>query len=328
MVGIDRAEFADLRLFLAIIRRQSFKAAAIEFGLSPSAASHAIRRLESRLGVKLINRTTRAIVPTELGQDLANKLAEGFDKLDAALQTLDAPGAASFGEVRINAFSDAAHLLIAPALPEFAKTFPDVSLSIVVENRPIDIVAEGYEAASPYGHLVPEDMVAVALSGPQRWVVAGAPSYLARHGKPDTPEDLGNHTCLQLLLGDNSRFPWELGTGPDQKSYRVPGHITIQDTATTISAAKAGLIGFTKAFALETASKGITVNAVTPGYIATEMVMAVPEEVLNTKILPLIPVGRLGEPKEVGRCVVFLASDEAGFITGSTLSANGGQYMT
>ena len=94
------------------------------------------------------------------------------------------------------------------------------------------------------------------------------------------------------------------------------------------SAAKAGLIGFTKAFALETASKGITVNAVTPGYIATEMVMAVPEEVLNTKILPLIPVGRLGEPKEVGRCVVFLASDEAGFITGSTLSANGGQHMT
>ncbi len=93
------------------------------------------------------------------------------------------------------------------------------------------------------------------------------------------------------------------------------------------SAAKAGLIGFTKAFALETASKGITVNAVAPGYIATEMVMAVPEEVLNTKILPLIPVGRLGEAEEVGRCVVFLASDEAGFITGSTLTANGGQYM-
>ena len=96
---------------------------------------------------------------------------------------------------------------------------------------------------------------------------------------------------------------------------------------TNYSAAKAGLIGFTKAFALETASKGITVNAVAPGYIATEMVMAVPEEVLNTKILPLIPVGRLGQPEEVGRCVVFLAADEAGFITGSTLSANGGQYM-
>ena len=93
------------------------------------------------------------------------------------------------------------------------------------------------------------------------------------------------------------------------------------------SAAKAGLIGFTKALAQENAFKGITVNAIAPGYIATEMVKAVPEEVLNTKILPLIPVGRLGEPEEIARCVTFLASDEAGFITGSTLTANGGQYM-
>ena len=94
------------------------------------------------------------------------------------------------------------------------------------------------------------------------------------------------------------------------------------------SAAKAGLIGFTKAVALETASKGITVNAVAPGYIATEMVMAVPKDVLDSKILPLIPVGRLGKADEIARCVAFLASDEAGFITGSTLTANGGQYMT
>jgi acetoacetyl-CoA reductase len=93
------------------------------------------------------------------------------------------------------------------------------------------------------------------------------------------------------------------------------------------SAAKAGLIGFTKAVAQENAAKGITVNAVAPGYIGTEMVRAVPEDVLKSKILPLIPVGRLGEPEEVARCVVFLAGDEAGFITGSTLSANGGQYM-
>ncbi len=96
---------------------------------------------------------------------------------------------------------------------------------------------------------------------------------------------------------------------------------------TNYSAAKAGLIGFTKALALETAAKGITVNAIAPGYIATEMVMAIPEDVLNAKILPFIPVGRLGEPEEIGRCAVFLSSDEAGFITGSTLTANGGQYM-
>jgi acetoacetyl-CoA reductase len=93
------------------------------------------------------------------------------------------------------------------------------------------------------------------------------------------------------------------------------------------SAAKAGLIGFTKAVAQENAAKGITVNAVAPGYIGTEMVRAVPEDVLKSKILPLIPVGRLGEPEEIARCVVFLASDGAGFVTGSTLAANGGQYM-
>ena len=93
------------------------------------------------------------------------------------------------------------------------------------------------------------------------------------------------------------------------------------------AAAKAGLIGFTKSVAQENAAKGITVNVVSPGYIATEMVRAVPEEVLNTKIIPLIPVGRLGEPEEVAKCVVFLAADDAGFITGSTISSNGGQYM-
>ncbi len=96
---------------------------------------------------------------------------------------------------------------------------------------------------------------------------------------------------------------------------------------TNYSASKAGDIGFTKALALETASKGITVNAITPGYIGTEMVLAVPKEVLDSKILPLVPVGRLGEPEEIARCVVFLASDDAGFITGSTISANGGLYM-
>ena len=93
------------------------------------------------------------------------------------------------------------------------------------------------------------------------------------------------------------------------------------------SAAKAGLVGFTKALALENAFKGITVNAIAPGYIATEMVRAVPKEVLDSKIIPQIPVGRLGEAEEIARCVVFLAADDAGFITGSTLSANGGQYM-
>jgi len=107
----------------------------------------------------------------------------------------------------------------------------------------------------------------------------------------------------------------------------TPNTYTVAVRALCEFTAKAGDLGFTKALALETASKGITVNAIAPGYIATEMVMAVPKEVLDTKVIPQIPVGRLGQAEEIARCVVFLASDEAGFITGSTLSANGGQYM-
>ena len=237
----DRTNLADLRLFLTIVRRQSFTAAAIELGVTPSAASHAIRRLEEKLGAKLLNRTSRAVMPTDLGQDLAESLAEGFDTIDGAVHAIQAPGAARFGELRINAFADAAHMLIAPALPEFARRFPDIRLTVAVEERPIDIVEEGYDAGIRYGHHVPEDMVAVPLTGPHRWVVVAAPSYLDARSIPQTPEDLKDHTCLQLQLGDNSNYAWELRDGTAERAWRVPGNITVKDTATTITAAKAGL---------------------------------------------------------------------------------------
>jgi len=241
MALIDRVDLADLRVFLTIVRRQGFKAAAIELGLTPSAVSHAMRRLERRLGAKLLFRTSRALSPTQLGLELARRLEEGFDAIGQALEALDAPGTARFGELRINAFADAAHLLIAPALPDFAAACPDVRLTVVVDDRPIDITAEGYDAGVRYGHHVPEDMIAVPLSGPQRWIVAAAPAYLRAHGEPRSPADLKNHVCLQLLLGDNSKYLWELGADPVAERVRTPGLITINDTATTIAAARAGL---------------------------------------------------------------------------------------
>lgn len=247
MSVFDRIELADLRVFLTIMRTRSFKAAAIQLGLTPSAASHAMRRLEERLGAKLLNRSSRAVAPTDTGLALAARLEEGFDTIGHALAEIDAPGAGRFGELRINVFADAAHLMIAPALPEFARLCPHVKLTVVVEDRPIDIVAGGYDAGIRYGDYVPEDMIAVPLSGPQRWVVAGSPDYLARHGVPQRLEDLAQHSCLQLLLGDNSSYRWELSSGggsaqkPARRGIRVPGLITINDTATTITAAKAGV---------------------------------------------------------------------------------------
>jgi DNA-binding transcriptional LysR family regulator len=237
----DRIDFADLKSFLTIVRCRSFRVAAIELGQTASALSHAMRRLEDRLGAKLLNRTSRAVSPTAVGRDLAERLEDGFNQIGSALATFEAPGAARLGEIRLNVFADAAHLLIAPALPQFARLCPEVRLTVVVENRPIDIVAEGYDAGIRYGHYVPEDMVAVPLTGPQRWVMAASPGYLERHGAPRGLEELAEHACLQLLLGDNSSYRWEVQEKGEPRRLRVPGLLTINDTATTIGACKAGL---------------------------------------------------------------------------------------
>lgn len=241
MAKTDRIDFADLRSFLTIVRCRSFTLAAIELGQTPSAVSHAMRRLEDRLGAKLLNRSSRAVSTTAAGCDLAARLENGFNEIGSALETFDAPGTGRLGEIRLNVFADAAHLLIAPALPEFMRLCPEVRLTVVVENRPIDIVAEGYDAGIRYGHYVPEDMIAVPLTGPQRWVMAAAPSYLERYGLPRLPDELASHNCLQLLLGDNSSYRWDVNDRGGPRRLRVPGLLTINDTATTISACKAGL---------------------------------------------------------------------------------------
>ncbi|WP_433694855.1 LysR family transcriptional regulator [Paraburkholderia phenoliruptrix] len=237
----DRIDFADLKLFLAIVRCGSFRLAAVEAGQTPSAVSHAMRRLEDRLGAKLLNRTSRAVSPTEAGLDLASRLQDGFNQIGSALESFAAPGTARLGSLRLNVFADAAHLLIAPALPEFARVCPGVQLTVVVDNRPIDIVAEGYDAGIRYGHHVPEDMIAVPLTRSQRWVMVASPAYLKKHGTPRQLGELANHQCLQLLLGDNSSYRWEVDVAGKKKSIRVPGVITINDTVTTISACKAGM---------------------------------------------------------------------------------------
>jgi len=238
---LDHVDFSDLRVFVTILRTGSFKAAAIQLGLTPSATSHAMRRLEERLSTRLLYRSSRAVSPTAAGSELALRLEEGFEKIGAALGVLESAAAGSLGELRINVFADAAHLLIEPAIPEFVRQCPKVKLTVVVDDRPIDIVSEGYDAGIRYGHYVPEGMVTAPLTRAHRWVAAASPGYLQRCGRPHTLEDLAQHNCLQLLLGDNSSYKWEFGRGKHQQRIRVPGLVTINNTAATIAAARAGV---------------------------------------------------------------------------------------
>ena len=238
---LDHVDFSDLRVFVTILRTGSFKAAAIQLGLTPSATSHAMKRLEERLSTRLLYRSSRAVSPTAAGSELALRLEEGFEKIGAALGVLESAAAGSLGELRINVFADAAHLLIEPAIPEFVRQCPKVKLTVVVDDRPIDIVSEGYDAGIRYGHYVPEGMVTAPLTRAHRWVAAASPDYLQRCGRPQTLEDLAQHNCLQLLLGDNSSYKWEFGRGKHQQRIRVPGLVTINNPAATIAAARAGV---------------------------------------------------------------------------------------
>jgi DNA-binding transcriptional LysR family regulator len=242
---LSRAMLADLNAFVAITRHRSFKGAAIELGLTPSALSHTVRRLEAQLQAKLLNRTSRSVAPTALGLDLALRLEAGFDVITEALQAVTGDQAAGFGEIRLNVPADAAALLVQPALTAFAAEAPQTRLLVSVENRPIDIVAEGFDAGIRYGDAVPQDMVAVPLTAPLRWVLAASPAYLARFGRPQSPADLQGHQCLRLLLGNNAIYRWELGDGEAMIRVDVPGSLTFNDTQTSIAAMRNGLgIGY------------------------------------------------------------------------------------
>lgn len=242
---LSRTMLADLNAFLTVTRHRSFKRAAIEMGLTPSALSHTVRRLEAQLQSKLLNRTSRSVAPTSLGLDLARRLEAGFATIADALEQAAAEQAAGFGEIRLNVPADAAALLIQPVLPAFAVEAPHTRLSLSVENRPVDIVAEGFDAGIRYGDAVPQTMVAVALTPPLRWVLAASPNYLLRAGRPRTPQDLQQHACLRLMLGDNALYRWELGDGPAMLRIDVPGQLTFNDTQTTVAAMRGGLgIGY------------------------------------------------------------------------------------
>lgn len=240
MPHYSRSELPDLQIFVTIVRRRNFKLAAIELGVTTSALSHRMKKLEDRMGVRLLHRTNRAVVPTPVGEKLAQRLEGSFDAIGEAIGEVESYRQNPVGQLRMNVPNDAARLLIGPVLRDFALACPQVQLVLAVEDRPVDVIAEGFDAGVRYGGTVPEDMVAMPLTPPLRWVVVGSPGYFERHGRPTRPEDLREHACIRVLLGDNSAFKWELGDGDAMEQIDVQGPFAFNDTATTIDAAVNG----------------------------------------------------------------------------------------
>ncbi|HBO4963194.1 LysR family transcriptional regulator [Pseudomonas aeruginosa] len=241
MPAFTRSELADLNVFMTIVRRRSFRHSAQELGVSTSALSHSMRNLEARLGMKLLNRTSRSVVPTDAGSALAAKLEDGFQVIGEALGELDAYRTSPVGRLRLNVPRDASRLLLGPVLRRFTEAYPDLQLELSVEDRMVDIVADGYDAGIRYGGTVPQDMVAVPLTGELRWVVAASPDYLARHGVPQRPDDLLRHACIRMRLGDNSFYKWELGDGERMVEVDVPGPFSVNESNTAVAAALDGV---------------------------------------------------------------------------------------
>ena len=194
-------EFAELKAFVAVLHRASFARAADHLGLSRSALSQIIRQLESRLGVRLLNRTTRSVSPTEPGRRLHGRIAPMLREMDEAVAQAVGANARAAGTLRINTLSMAAKKVIAPRLGRFANAHPEVVLDIVVDDGLSDIAGEGFDAGIRVGGRLQKDMVAVRLTPDIELLAVASPDYLARHGEPRTPADLGHHACI------NWRFP-------------------------------------------------------------------------------------------------------------------------
>src|SRR6267142_2587810 len=205
------AEFAELKAFAAVVERASFARAADHLGLSPSALSQTIRHLEARLGVRLLNRTTRSVAPTTAGSRLHERIAPMILEMDAAVAEAVAATGRAAGTLRINTLGMAAKKIIAPRLGRFHRANPDVVLDIVIDDGLSDIVAGRFDAGIRVGERLEKDMIAVRLTPDVEMMVLASPDYLTHHGEPKTPADLHNHVCINWRFpGSGSIYRWQL----------------------------------------------------------------------------------------------------------------------
>ncbi|RWP78398.1 LysR family transcriptional regulator [Mesorhizobium sp.] len=231
----------ELTALAAIVSHRSFRKAADDLGLSPSTLSHMMRALERDMGVRLLNRTTRSVAPTEAGARLVARLQPLLRDIDAALAEVDNFRSLPAGTLRINSSEIAARMLLKSTVPAFLARYPQVSLDLVTEGRLIDIVAEGFDAGIRLGEAVPQDMVAVRFGGATRFIAVASPSYLAARQAPRVPDDLRNHTCIRFRLPSGKPYRWEFEKHGQEISIDVPGVLTLDHMELMAEAAVGGL---------------------------------------------------------------------------------------
>lgn len=236
------SEFAELKAFVAVVERSSFARAADHLGLSPSALSQVIRQLEARLGVRLLNRTTRSVSPTEPGRRLHERIAPMLRDMDDAVAQAVGANARAAGTLRINTLSMAAKKVIAPRLGRFAQAHPEVVLDIVIDDGLSDIAGEGFDAGIRVGGRLQKDMVAVRLTPDIELLAVASPGYLARFGEPGTPADLSQHACINWRFPGNGKLAgWEFRKKGKTVEYFGEGTVISNHQDIIVPAALQGL---------------------------------------------------------------------------------------
>ncbi|WP_159946040.1 LysR family transcriptional regulator [Rhizobium sp. 18065] len=226
---MNRIQLSQLAVLATVAETRSFRKAADELAIAPSAVSHAVASLEASLGVRLLARTTRSVAPTEEGRRLLETLAPALADIDTALAALADDRSVPAGPLRITMPMLAAEDLIAPRLGAFLRTYPRIELDIVTNDRFEDIVAEGFDAGLRLGEHLEADMIAVKASGPQRGVIVGSPACIAEHGMPRTPQDLMRHRCIRRRFSSGRIYRWELEQNGKLLAVDVQGPLIVSD---------------------------------------------------------------------------------------------------
>lgn len=234
---MKRDELGDLIAFLAVCEERSFTKAAARLGTSQSSLSHTVKRLEERLDLRLLTRTTRNVSPTEVGEKLAATLRPSLDNIENELRGLTVFRSKPAGLVRLNSSRQAAEYILYPKLAPIMEEYPDIRIEISVEQRWTDIVEERFDAGVRLGESVEKDMIAVRIGPDLRMLVVGTPAYFEKHGHPNTPHNLTEHTCINLRLPTlGGLYPWEFEKDGKPLNVRVEGQFTSNDPDMIIQA--------------------------------------------------------------------------------------------